>query len=368
MTSLELSYVLPLRWSEDGDLTELRAYLERVAGWVEEVVVVDGSPGPIFERHRRELGRLCRHIRPDPRLDFKMGKVNGVDTGVRAATRELVVIADDDVRYERAELERVAALLGEAHLVRPQNHFDPLPWHARIDTARTLLNRVHTGDRRFGAGDFPGTLAIRRSAYEAIGGYDGDVMFENLELMRTVAVAGGTVASPLDLYVRRLPPTSAHYLSQRVRQAFDDLGVPVRLAAFLAIGPALAIAVARGRGRVALAVLLAGPFAVAEAGRRRAGGTSRYPLSSALLAPLWVIERAVSAWLAVASKLRRGGIPYAGRIVPRGVNSEAEIRRRLGGARLSASGGAEADRLVGPVAEGMEPGPAAPAEGDRAPA
>src|SRR4029079_2928969 len=112
----------------------------------------------------------------------------------------------------------------------PQNYFDPLPWHARVDAARSLLNRVHSGDRELGSGDFPGTLGVRREAFVACGGYDGDVIFENLELMRTIEAAGGRVATPLDLYVRRLPPTTAHFISQRVRQAYDDFALPVRMA------------------------------------------------------------------------------------------------------------------------------------------
>jgi hypothetical protein len=79
-----------------------------------------------------------------------MGKVAGVTTGVRRAGFEAVVIADDDVRYEHATLQRLVEYLDDHDLVRPQNFFDPLPWHARWDTARTLLNRA------FGA-DYPGT-------------------------------------------------------------------------------------------------------------------------------------------------------------------------------------------------------------------
>jgi len=36
--------------------------------------------------------------------------------------------------------------LAGADLVGPQNFFDPLPWHARWDSARTLLNRASGGD------------------------------------------------------------------------------------------------------------------------------------------------------------------------------------------------------------------------------
>jgi hypothetical protein len=98
--------------------------------------------------------------------------------------------------------------LGEADLVRPQNYFAELPWHARWDTARSLLNRVFSGDLEFPIGDFPGTLAVRRRALLATGGYDGDALFENLELMRTVRAAGGRVVTPLDLYVAPRPPRS----------------------------------------------------------------------------------------------------------------------------------------------------------------
>ena len=46
-----------------------------------------------------------------------MGKVNGVLTGVRECSGELIVLADDDVRYDRATLRRTVDLLGEAELV-----------------------------------------------------------------------------------------------------------------------------------------------------------------------------------------------------------------------------------------------------------
>jgi hypothetical protein len=361
------SYVLPLRWSDDAGFDELCAYLRWLAGRVHEIVLVDASPASLFERHAAALSGVCRHLPPDPRFDFAMGKVNGVATGIEAAQHERVVIADDDVRYDDASLSQLITLLDDSHLVRPQNYFDPLPWHARVDTGRTLLNRVCTGDLEFPSGDFPGTLGLRRSAFLATGGYDGDVMFENLELMRTVAAAGGIVATPLDLYVRRLPPTARHYRSQRVRQAFDDLGVPLRMATMLAVGPAIAIALLRRRiGTIALgAAAVAG---LAEAGRRRARGGSRYPLSSALLAPIWLLERAVSVWIALARRVRGGGIVYAGRLLPRGANRPGELRRRLGGVDLPPPGAPEGDGLVGPVAERVEARSTAAAEGNRAPA
>jgi hypothetical protein len=323
---VSVSYVLPLRWVQPGPIEELTRYLDRLAGEVDEVLVVDGSPAPVFARHAEALGEAIRHLRPDPDLDFAMGKVNGVVTGVRACRHGLVVIADDDVRYDPGTLRRTVDLLGEADLVRPQNYFDELPWHARWDTARSLLNRVFTGDPTFPVGDFPGTLAVRRPAFLASGAYDGDPLFENLELMRTVRAAGGTVVTPLDLYVARRPPSAAHFASQRVRQAYDDFALPARLGAFLCVVP-LAVATVRRGGTRRLAAAALATVGIAEIGRRRGGGTERFPFTASLLAPAWIAERSICAWLAVGVRLR-GGVRYGEGRLRRSATPMRELRRR----------------------------------------
>lgn len=319
-----VSYVLPLRWENDRGLGELAAYLDRISARA-EAIVVDGSPPEAFERHAGALPAAVRHLAPHPDLNFAMGKVNGVITGVREASFDRVVLADDDVRYDPAALAAVAKRLTDAELVVPQNFFDPLPWHARWDTARTLLNRVVTGDRWFPATDFPGTLGVWRRFFLGIGAYDGDLIFENLELMRTVRAAGGRVELALDLFVRRHPPSTDHFLSQRVRQAYDDFAIPGRIAAFLALGPFAAFGARRDR-RVALALATAGA-ALAELGRRRAGGARVYPPSSSLLAPAWLAERSVCAWIALAQRLA-GGTRYAGGRIERSATSPADLERR----------------------------------------
>jgi hypothetical protein len=338
------AYVLPLRWTEPGPIEELARYLRSLDDEVEEILVVDGSPPDLYDRNARALRGVARHLVPHPDLDFGMGKVNGVVTGVRESTAERIVIADDDVRYDRASLRRALSLLGESDLVRPQNYFAELPWHARWDTGRSLLNRVLTGDPAFPVGDFPGTLAVRRSAFLASGAYDGDALFENLELMRTVHAAGGRVLTPLDLYVPRRPPSTRHFLSQRVRQAYDDFAVPARIGAFLCIGPLCAELLRRRRGRVLLAGALA-TIALAEAGRRRAGGADRFPLSGSLLAPAWVAERSLCAWLALAAKLR-GGVRYGERRLPHSATSLRRLRRRH---RLRLSAAASEIETAGPL-------------------
>jgi hypothetical protein len=259
----------------------------------------------------------------------RSGKVNGVLTGLREAAHERVVIADDDVRWEPEQLRRVAHLLDHADVVRPQNHFSPLPWHARWDTARMLINR--------GLGsDFPGTLAVRRSTLLEAGGYDADVLFENLELMRTVRAAGGTVLDAPDLFVRRLPPTFQHFFRQRVRQAYDSSAQPARLVAELALLPALLAALSRYGARAFVGFAALG-VAVADRGRRRAAGRTVFPSSSTWLAPVWLIERAVCSWLAVGQRLR-GGVPYAGTRFRRSASSPRQLRRRMHAMALERTG------------------------------
>jgi hypothetical protein len=316
---VDVEYVLPLRWFDDAGLDELTAYLRWLSRRV-DVTVVDGSPPEIFARHAEHWQTHVRHLPPDPALSYANGKVNGVTTGVRMARRDRVIIADDDVRYDDEGLAEMHRLLGHADLIRPQNFFRPVPWHAQWDSGRTLLNRA------FGA-DYPGTLGIRRSTFLAMGGYDGKVLFENLELIRTVREHGGIEVHAPDLYVRRLPPDVRRFWSQRTRQAYDDLAQPARMALFLTVLPGLVGSLARGR-RAPLAIATAGVVAAAEVGRRRAGGARIYPFTAALLAPVWVLERAVCSWLALGLRWTRGGVWYDGRRLRTAAHSRRELTRR----------------------------------------
>jgi hypothetical protein len=316
-----LSYVLPLR-SRPGDhgtedLTDYLAWLgERV-----NLVIVDGSDPDSFLIHRDRWSPFATHVPPADDIRCANGKVRGVLTGLRLATEDVVVIADDDVRYDDDSLEQMGRRLVEADLVRPQNYFDPLPWHARWDTARMLLNRAV-------GSDFPGTLGIRRSFLRSAGGYDGDVLFENLELIRTVQAAGGRVVDAPGLFIRRRPPTLARFLEQRPRQAYDDWAQPVRFALFLAVGPAIAVAATsrpRGLGLAAGSAILA-----AYLGRARHGGRDVFDRISPLFAPLWIGERAALSWVALARRLVGGGCPYAGTVIRRAATPPWVLRRRLG--------------------------------------
>jgi hypothetical protein len=325
-------YILPLRWTDDAGLPDLAAYLRRLTDWI-PVTVVDGSAPELFEHHRRMFPPAVRHLPLDAgpggaggkgKVAAGNGKVAGVMTGVRASSADLLVIADDDVRYTRESLAAVVHHLGAADVVRPQNYFEPLPWHAQWDTARTLINRAWSAD-------FPGTLALRRGALLATDGY-APVLFENLELIRTITAAGGRAMVMPDLFVARRPPTARHFLKQRIRQAYDDFAQPRRLAAELALLPAILSAAclpSRHRRAVFLGLAFAAVIA-AEAGRRRHNGAAVFPFRAVLCAPPWALERAICIWIALGYRLA-GGVPYAGTRLKTAAHSENELRRRHSG-------------------------------------
>lgn len=310
----EAVYLLPLRWDQP-DAGELTSYLERLVNWV-DVVVIDGSPPDVFTAHHARWSGYLTHRAPRPVDPGENGKAVGVVDGLRATIAPRVVIADDDVRYDQPGLERVVHLLDDVDLVRPQNFFRPLPWHARWDTARILINRA-TG------GDYPGTLALRRQVLPR--GYDTHVLFENLELIRTVRAAGGRELRAHDLFVERHPPSTTRFFSQRVRQAYDSQAQPLRLVIELALLPVIIWATRRPRRLVALA---AATVLIAERGRRRTGSTARFAWLCSALAPAWVVERAACSWAALAYRAA-GGIGYAGTRLRTAAHSERWIRTHV---------------------------------------
>lgn len=172
---------------------------------------------------------------------------------------------------------------------------------------------------------------MRRSVLQLSGGYDADVLFENLEMERTVRAVGGVVSDRPDVFVERRPPTARHFLSQRVRQAYDSFAQPGRLVLEASLLPLLWSLRHQPRR---LALLMLGVVGLAECGRRKAGGAAVFPATSALWAPLWVVERAVTCWLAIGARLR-GGVRYGGRRMPVAAHSRRWIARRLADGRSS---------------------------------
>ena len=316
------TYLLPIRraaFSAD-EAAELASYFETLRGAACEVIVVDGSPDDVFAQHEQAWSALCRHEHVDPRFSYLNGKVNGIHTGVELASCEKIVLADDDIRYGAGDIEKMVALLDEYEMVRPQNYLSPLPWWARMESARMLINRA-----TLRIGDYPGTCAFRRSTMLRVGHYDGDVLFDNEEIVRHFAASGATINYAIDFFIQKRPPRYRKWLEQRPRQAYEDFGLRAKTALFLLL-PFLLIgsAVVAGLPGFVLCAALLSIFAVALAcaGGARGLASDYIPPWLCLYAPLWVFERMISTYWAVYWHFRHGGYPFGDKLLTKGIGRD----------------------------------------------
>ncbi len=295
----DAEYVLTVRWHEPGPIDAVARYVARVAEWM-PVTVIDDSAPALAAAHARALPDAVRHHRPGQNAAIgDHGAARGVHTGRLPGLRPRVIIAAHDVRYDRDGLMALLAAAPEADIVLPQTVLRPQPWQARWDTARSLVTRAVVSARF--AGDEGATAVVCRDTFQAVGGMESRLLHDIPELQRTIDSVGGEVVTALDVYVDRLAPSVPRFWHQRIGQAGDSFARPARVAGELALLPSILLA---ARRPPLLAAVALGTVVVAEVGRRRAGGADHYRADAALWAPVWVAERAVGAWAAIARRLR----------------------------------------------------------------
>jgi hypothetical protein len=317
LSTARCTYILPIRRvrASGSEMKDFAAYFRTLASAGCEVLVVDGSPESVFDEHDRAWSETCRHVKVDPQYHYLNGKVNGIHTGVDLANCEKIIIADDDIRYTAANIERICLLLDQHEMVRPQNYLKPLPWWARMEAARMLLNRA-----LLPTGDYPGTCGFLRSTMRRVGHYDGDVLFDNEEIVRHFALHGARIDNALDFFILKRPSTLNKWWEQRPRQAYEDFVMSAKTAFFLSLLPAgLALCVWAGPKSALLYAALISFFASLLALRgRRAGGRDFIPAWVCLYAPLWILERSLSVYWAIYWKLAHGGYPFGDHLLSKG--------------------------------------------------
>lgn len=312
------AYLLPIRRVrvEASEIEDFARYFESLQRTGCEVLVVDGSPMSVFAAHERAWRGVCRHVAVNPVYTYLNGKVNGVHTGVDLASCERIVLADDDIRYTSEDISRACDLLDRHEMVRPQNYLSPRPWWARMEAARMLINRgVLT------TGDYPGTCAFRRSTCLRVGHYDGDVLFDNEEIVRHFVLQGADVCYARDFFILKRPPTLRKWIEQRPRQAYEDFVMRAKTALFMSLLPVAFLSGLLGGAYALLCFALfvsACAVTVALRGAVRDRAYRFFPLYLSLYAPLWVLERALSVYWALYWRLTRGGYPFGDRLLSKG--------------------------------------------------
>lgn len=318
MDDFRCTYLLPIRrvGLNRDEAADFARYFQTLTEAGCEVLVVDGSPSEVFAAHAHAWRDVCRHVAVNPAYTYLNGKVNGVHTGVDLANSERIVLADDDIRYTPGDIERACRLLERHEMVRPQNYLSPLPWWGRMEAARMLINRG-----ALPTGDYPGTCAFRRSTMRRVGHYDGDVLFDNEEIVRHFVLQGADVCFALDFFIRKRPPTFQKWMEQRPRQAYEDFVMRAKTAVFMSLLPvlvALGLSVGLRAAFVFAAITSLCAASLALRGLRRNRAQRCFPASIILFAPLWVLERALSVYWALYWRVARGGYPFGNRLISKG--------------------------------------------------
>jgi hypothetical protein len=323
------TYILPIRrvCASRRETAAFARYFRVLALAGCEVIVVDGSAPEVFAEHDRAWRDVCRHVVVDPKYTYLNGKVNGVHTGVDLASAEKIVLADDDIRYGAEDIARACDLLERHEMVRPQNYLAPRPWWARTESARMLINR---GALR--TGDYPGTCAFRRSTFIGVGHYDGDVLFDNEEIVRHFVIQGADVFYALDLFILKRPPTFQKWVEQRPRQAYEDFVMRAKTLLFISLLPvtiALGLFLSARAALLFISLVFISAVLIALRGILRDKAYRFFPVYTILYAPIWVTERVVSTYWALYWRAARGGYPFGDRLLSKGTG-----RAWVAGARV----------------------------------
>lgn len=294
---------------------EFRDYFRLLAGADCEVLVVDGSPFDVFAAHGEAWRGACRHVAVDSQYKYLNGKVNGIHTGIALATHEAVILADDDIRYTVRDVKRMTELLDAGDMVRPQNYLRPLPFWARMEAARMLINRAWIAE-----GDYTGTLGVRRSAMRLYGDYDGDVLFDNEEIVRHFRTQKARIAYARDFFIEKRPSTFRKWIEQRPRQAYEDFVMRGKTFFFASLPFAFMMSWLLGRFAWALLLLIVVACGSIFFAYRGCDGEARryFPKSVCLYAPLWIVERAFSTYWAFYWRATRGGYPFGDKLLSKG--------------------------------------------------
>lgn len=174
--AVELSVLIPT-WNEREALPALLASL-KAAGGADEVVVADAESPDGTAEIARELG--ARVVFSEP------GRGTQLRIAASAARGALLVILHADVRLEPGSLDAVRRAFEDPELAAAG-------MCQKVEHAgRAFRGIERSADARVRRGWVYGDsgLCVRRSAYEAVGGFQEIPLFEDLELSKALQDVG----------------------------------------------------------------------------------------------------------------------------------------------------------------------------------
>lgn len=198
-----------------------------------EIIVVDDrssdNTSNIVNKYKSEIDNLKLVIIHSDAEKKVLGKPGALDIGIKEAKGELLLLTDADCKVNKKWItsivktfvEKESDLVAAFTLVQHDNFFDKyqaIEW--------ILMHTMASGGIGFNypLGCFGNNMAIRKSMYFELGGYEG-IEFsvtEDLALLQAVHKKGGNIdyICHRDSTVKTLPiPSISQYLKQRKRWA-----------------------------------------------------------------------------------------------------------------------------------------------------
>lgn len=279
----------------EAELRDLAAYLSEIAVSNFEVIVVDGSARA--EQNRHILRWVGRHV------IARSANVDAVRAAIDFCSCDKVIVADARVRYNQNSLDGLTALLEVHEVVEPQDYFDPLPWWGGIEAGRMLIQRSISP-----LPDHGSTFGFRKCAVRGLRSIDNSA--PGHDSVRRLASQGAEVFTAMRLFVRRIPPAFSDWVRDLPRRAEQEFAVPAKAAMLFMIVPAIIAMASIGGVRTAGVFAAAIAFmSITLAIRGRIGAGRFFPWRACFFAPLWILQRSVSIYIAVLWRMSGAGEP-----------------------------------------------------------
>jgi cellulose synthase/poly-beta-1,6-N-acetylglucosamine synthase-like glycosyltransferase len=197
--------------------------------------------------------RIVTLTEPRPERNLR-GKPGALDAGISASTGEIILMTDADCIVPSGWIAAIAAQFDNSRVgltasfteIRPGNIFESMQ---AIEWTLTHSMALAGVGLRQPLGCFGNNLAVRRSVYEALGGFAG-IRFsvtEDLALLQAVFAAGHEIryVCHKNAAVETAPCTTfGEYIRQHHRWARGGLGLGWRATVFIILSATLAVSLA----------------------------------------------------------------------------------------------------------------------------
>jgi hypothetical protein len=156
-----------------------------------------------------------------------------------------------------------------------------------------------------------------------VGHYDGDVLFDNEEIVRHFRLHEANICYARDFFILKRPPLFGKWIEQRPRQAYEDFVMRAKTLFFLSLPPVFVITYlfAGWWWALVFADFLAFGAMITAARGLKDGAARFFPAWVILYAPLWIAERAFSTYWALYWRFVHGGYPFGDKILSKGTGN-----------------------------------------------